>query len=91
MKKYSLLNKKTQKLVEYTTSANTGRDFCVDVMYTLCENGEQVWLVDSYETANNVHSNPSTPWYNAGYTSPDFDLDMADYEVVEVHLFVSKV
>lgn len=91
MKKYSLLNKKTQKLVEFDSTSNTGIGPCVDVMYTLCENGEQVWLVDSYETANIVHSNPSTPWYNAGYETPNYNLDMNDYEVVEVHIFVAKV
>lgn len=89
MKKYSLLNKKTQKLVEYTTSPNTG-EFCVDVEFTLCENGEQVWLVDSYETAKSVHRTP-TPWYNARYETPNYDLDMNDYDVVAVHMFVSKV
>lgn len=84
MKMYSLRDKKTKNLIRVDAGSNEGCDFCVSIGYNLAKNGEHLWFLDSLSSVKNVYENPSTPWYNASYSTPTFDFDMNDYEIVEV-------
>jgi len=81
--KYGLRNKKTGKLLKYSSESNQGRDFCTDVTYELCEWGTNDWLIDSKLTAAYVREN-TTEWYNAGYDTPQNDFDKEDLQLVKV-------
>jgi len=91
MNKYGLRNKKTDKLLGVTAHSNGDAELCVGSEYTLEEvDNENIWLVDSAMHAQWVLEHP-TAWYNAGYDTPNHDLDPSEFEVVEVEMKLTPV
>jgi hypothetical protein len=92
--KYAIRKKGKDFPITYSTSSNEGGYACVSVSHYLstdnCESvGELVWYSDTKERATRV-LNQSTADYNAGYETPNHDLDPKDYEVVQVMMTISK-
>lgn len=87
--KYGLRRKKNGKILGYRSESNDGRDFCGDKTYSLSLSGENMWLVDTPYQAEYVRVY-NTPWFNAGYATPENEYDANDLEVVEVEV-VTKV
>lgn len=79
--KYGLRNKGDKEVLSYYSTSNAGSDFCVENSFMLSFGGAKMWLVDSPHQAEYVRQH-STPWYNAGYETPENPFD--DLEVVKI-------
>lgn len=86
--KYGIKNKKTGKLLSFSTHANEPELDGVDVTFNFIEYGETVWLVDSVYKATDVLREQNQIWCCCDYESPSKGRDWVekDYEVVEVIL-----
>jgi hypothetical protein len=90
--KYGLLNTATSQLLEYDTTSNPEDTEGVSVSYTLTTAGNgHPWLVDDAMHAEWVRNN-STPWYNAGYETPEHSGEIKQYDlkVVKVVMTTSQ-
>lgn len=92
--KYAIRKKGKDLPITYSTSSNDGGYACVSDSYNLSSDnyegsGEPVWYAETKEQAAKVLQD-STAWYNAGYETPSHDLDLKDYEVVQVMMTISK-
>ena len=83
--KYGLWHKKEKKVLGFYTRSNKGADFCGDTTHELCLSNEKMWLVDNPYQAEYVR-NFSTPWYNAGYETPENEFEPEEMEVVKVEI-----
>jgi len=84
--KYALLHKKSNTLVGFYTTSNSG-EFCTDVEYNLVYDEENIWVVDSFEKAEYVRNN-STDWYNANYNTPQHSYHSNELSVVKLEIEV---
>ena len=90
MIKYGLREKSTGKMAGFSTDSNEGASDCVSPSYRLnFYDEEHLWLVDSAKRAAYVLHYP-TPWYNAGYETPNHSFKSDEVEV-EVVKFITQV
>ncbi len=91
---FGLWHKKEEKLLKYSTLSNSGRGFCGETSTELEIYGDRDWLVDSLINAEYVR-HYTTPWYNAGHSTPinNFDADelMAVRVKIEINIEEEKI
>lgn len=88
---YGLYSPKKKCLMEFSTCANNGADFCNPVEFELNEFYPQglLWVTHKINVAEKICEKGSTPWYNSGYESPTWDeeyygqLIVVDLELAE--------
>jgi hypothetical protein len=91
--KYGIRNKVTNKILGFETSSNEGGYACNSETYTLSEYSENIWSVKYKEQAQYVLEH-STEWYNAGYKTPNHNIDskqINQYEIVEIITIVNSI
>lgn len=81
MKMFALRDKETGDMVGFETESNDG-EFCVDTVFTLSLDVENVWVTSCRQTALEV-SKFSESWYNASFSSP-VNPYVGKLEVVEL-------
>jgi hypothetical protein len=70
MKLFGIINDKGE-LATYDVESNGDAEDCGALKYSISFNKwDHLWLVDSESTANKA-IRISTPWYNAGYDTPE--------------------
>jgi len=85
---FGLWHKKEEKLLKYSTSSNSGRDFCRETSTELELFGDRDWLVDSSVNAEFVR-HYTTTWYNAGHDTPINNFDADELMVVRVKIEIN--
>lgn len=85
--KYGLRHRGSGEILRVEERSNDEGSFCVQVSHELRLGARRDWLVDSPEKAEYVRLNP-TPWYNAGFDTPEHEFGAAELEVVRVTVTV---
>lgn len=80
---YGLLYVPENTLLGFTSSANPEDGECIDVMFSLDAYSKRIWVVEKQEIAEKARIT-NTPWYNAGYETPENTYKAEDLKVVKI-------
>ena len=81
------------ELVRCSRRSNEGQVFCGEETVTLCNYGDEEWLVDEVEYVEKLMEpdrvNPG--WYNADYETPISEVDLSKAKPVKVYLEIEEI
>jgi hypothetical protein len=82
---YGLRHKASGELLGVYTTSNAGGDCCGDESYHLTTSSDIPWMVETKLNASYVRMF-TTPWYNAGYETPENSFKPEELEVVKIEI-----
>lgn len=82
---YGLKHTKTNKIINFYSTENDKRDFCISrSFYLSLEDNHEVWSTEDRETAERVIQSPKIPWSRASMLNPSHNFDPDDLEVIKL-------